>query len=113
MKILNLFKNFKDTHLTENFAKISDHVNNDPLAKGRFIFREYVLKKDTAGSSYPATLTFAHGLNFAPIDIIQLYQNPTSASVTWNHENFDRTNISVTIDAEVTVRIYLGRYGEE
>jgi hypothetical protein len=105
---LKLLKNeVQDTYSRENFKRIEDYTRDLALLRGNFKFFTFELSAKT----YPATVIFRHNLGFAPKDIL-----PTSilgGTVTWNYSLFSIETISATISAPVTVRCFLGRYGEE
>lgn len=107
--MIRLFtKEVVDGFIKENFQRLNDYFQKDPWRKGSWRF---VTKTLTAGT-YPATLTFPHGFPFIPKDVLPLSVSPQTATATWNTDDFDRTNLSVTISAALTVRAYVGRYEE-
>ena len=100
-----------DEKIRENFRRLLSFFKDDPWQKGNFKFMELTLASDTA-TGYPATMEVSHRLGFVPKDVVQTSVLPTSVTVTWNYASFTRTTLSVTISAAVTLRAYVGRYGE-
>ena len=120
MTSVKLLKNeIKDPLAQENFQKLDDYLQNEPFRKGSFKFMELALAQVTATLGYPAYVSVEHGLNFIPKDILTLSLFPsvdpvTSSytSVNWDYSAFTRTHLFATIPTAVTVRAYVGRYGE-
>ncbi len=113
---MSLFKLFRaeiaDKFSRENFAKIGDYLQDEPFRKGQFKFLEIDLTRATPAGGYPATLDTPHGLSFIPKDVIMTAVIPGTATVTWNYDSFTRSYLNLTISAAVTIRAYVGRYGE-
>lgn len=57
----------------------------------------------------PHSLIYAHGLTFTPKDALTLYVSG-SATLTWNYDSFDETNISLTLSGPCTFRALIGRF---
>jgi hypothetical protein len=95
-----------DRYVRENFQKISDYLQSDLFARGKFSFFEYSF---TAAA---ANLTLPHGLKFTPKDVIELHAS-NGVTVTWHYDNFTRTTIELSSSGAGTVRAYIGRYGEQ
>lgn len=113
MADINLFDDeIKDEYARENFVRLRRFVRGTPLLKGNFVFFEVSLAKASAGAAYPATVSFAHGFNYVPTDVIQLACSPDSATVTWKYDSFTREKVYLTISAACTIRAFIGRYGE-
>lgn len=109
MADIQLFdREITDKHTRENFVRIRQYVKGDSWGKGRFIFFE----KDLAAKTYPAAVSFLHGLNFQPKDVIPLAITPDTATATWKYDSFSRDSVYLTISAACTIRAFIGRYEE-
>ena len=100
-----------DEKIRENFRRLLAFFRDDGWQKGNFKFMELTLASDVA-VGYTATLEVTHRLGFVPKDVVTTSVVPSTETATWNYESFTRTTLSVTISAAVTVRAYVGRYGE-
>jgi len=108
MGLLKLFSSqILDKYVRQNFDYIAEYVRGDCFRKGNFAFREYTF----GGTGYPKTTTVAHNLGFIPKDLIQLSATG-GATLVWDYDSFDRTNLKVTVSAATTARVYVGRYEE-
>lgn len=106
--MIKLFiKEIEDEYSRENFLNINNENINNIFNKAKFRFIEITV---SAAESNKKVL---HGLNFQPLDVIQLSvrENDTT-NVTWHYDSFDREAIYITTDGPCIIRAYLGRYGE-
>lgn len=53
-------------------------------------------------------LKVPHGFKFTPTDVLQT-AIIGEASIIWNYDLFDQTNLDVTISSPCTVRAFIGR----
>ena len=102
-------REIEDQHIQTNFERIQTYLNEDTLGKGVFKFFEIFLE-DKSGA-YPATLKYAHNLNYVPKDVI-LTNVSSGVTVTFNYDSFDNTNLDITISGATTIRAFIGRYEE-
>lgn len=103
-----LINDLKDYHEKENFRRIQDGFNQNPLTKGSFKFFAATFGLPT--STYPLTTTLVHNLGFLPKDVLQT--SVIGGTLTWNYSAFTDKLISVTVSAQTTARFFLGRYEE-
>lgn len=102
----------QDPAAKENFDRLQRASDEDVF--GRFLGRHLALTL-----SKNLTYTYPHNLGFAPLDVIQTrLVKPAAATLTWNYDSFDRTNISLTVAGlaageSVEVRAFFGSYVEE
>lgn len=105
-RLFLLFKELEDGPVRENFRRIADFLREDPFAKGVFQFFEI----DFAAPAYPAQVTFRHGLDFVPKDIIQT--SVKGGVINWEYDQFTNVFLVAGISAPLTVRAYVGSYAE-
>jgi hypothetical protein len=106
-----LFNEIADKIVRENFKKLDDFVRDNVFRKGNFLFMELRLASDAA-HAYPATVSVRHSLGSKPKDVIITALSPDTVTVTPKFDSFTRTHLYFTISAAVTLRGYVGRYGE-
>lgn len=108
MSLIRLLRDeIKDTYIRDNFRRLQDFLNVDPLRKGQFKFYEIVLKTAAVNAVYP------HRLGFLPFDVLHLsVRLPDTATVTWHYDKFDEINLVFSTSGGCTIRAYIGRYGE-
>ncbi len=99
-------KDIQDPWVRENFFRLQRFLKKFPLFRGEFEFREF--KFPAAGTN----LKLAHGLGFAPTDILQT-SIIGAGTLTWNYASFDKTNLDATVTGPCTVRCFIGAYREE
>jgi hypothetical protein len=100
-----LVKEVENEYSQENFKRLQDFINGQPLMKGIFKFFEI---------TYPAAASFegfTHGLGFQPKDVI-MTSVTGGATVTWHYENFDSEKVYITTSTGTTIRVFIGRYEE-
>lgn len=95
----------KDPATRENFQKLENEFGTNPIFKGSWRFIEITFDDAVAHFKYP------HGLGFIPKDKIEL-SVIGAGDVTWNYDDFDRTNIDVTTTGACVVRALVGKVSE-
>lgn len=102
--MIDLFVNeVEDSNIRENFRKLENNLNNEPITSPEWVFVE--LTFTGAETNYK----HKHNLKFTPRDVIQT-SITGAGSVTFNYALFDETNIDITTDDACVVRFFLGRY---
>ena len=94
----------EDEFAQENFRRLQDLWNENPVLKAGFKF--YSITTTAAVTNQ----AFKHNLDFTPSDIIVLSRVPYTATFTPRFDTFNATNIYFDTSAAVTVRFFLGRY---
>jgi hypothetical protein len=94
-----------DGFVRENFKRLQDFVNSEPILRGNFQFMEITLA--AAGTR----LVVQHKLGFQPKDVITLAVS-NEADVTWHYDDFTSTSLTITTTAATTIRAYVGRHKE-
>jgi len=99
-------------YVRQNFEILRDFLKAEtPLLGFRF--------KTITFTSTGTNLKLAHGLGYAPTDLIQTSLiGPSGATLVWNYSLFDKDNLNATITGAVTptdpliVRFFLGAYNQ-
>jgi len=99
------YERLQDPVARECFQWIIDYVQQVPLLQGTFSHFELTFLKAEASLLVP------HNLGFLPEDIIVTAN--TGGTVTFNHQNFTSTNLSITTSGACMVRFFAGRYKRE
>lgn len=107
MSVSLLKKEVKDEYSKENFRRIENTFNADPLRKGNFKFYE---RSFSTTGSYPYTFDYVHNLGFEPKDVI--LTSVIGGDIDFNYVDFTPTTVNITISAALTARFFLGRYEE-
>lgn len=98
-----------EPYTKQNFKIIGSLFNEIPFLKGQWRFIEFTL------SASGTDIQLAHGLGFAPKDIILL--SAVAGTVTFNYDLMDSNYFYVTAtlagSAPMTVRAFIGRYTED
>ncbi len=98
----------QDPILRDVLQSIRDFLREFPLFSGEWKFYEFVFTQGEDNKKIP------HRLKFTPKDILQtaIIKDVDSgdASIIWNYELFDSTNLDVTVSGPCTVRAFIGRY---
>lgn len=106
--MLRLFKKEIDNqYAQENFVRVEDYLNAEPLLKSQFKFFEMSL----SSPSYPATVAYKHDLGFLPKDAL-VTSAKGSGSFALEYAQFSPTHIYLTITGPVSLRMFLGTYAE-
>lgn len=103
-----LVKEVGDPVLRENMKRVQKELSqNQVILNGQWKFFE--ISFDAAITSY----LYPHGFEFIPTDVIQTSSTgPGRFTVEWNYDEFDRTNLSITVGDACVVRAFIGRYEE-
>lgn len=95
-----------------NMQTIKDHWLTNPIANGQFKLLEFTVTGNPSGHKV------AHGLKYAPKDIIQTSAiwSGTAGDIRFRNDQFDGTNIVLDVsgqgaDDELKLRILVGRMG--
>lgn len=95
--------NVRDEYVRENFRQIKEEATNQVFFNKNFQFREVIFTQAETNFKY------AHNLAFTPKDVI-LLSKTGSATVTFNYDSFDATNLDITVSGATTLRFFVGRY---
>lgn len=95
----------EDQYLKENFIRLNDYLNGQPLFNG--IFRHFEIRIPSSVTNFK----FVHNLGFKPNDVIQT-SAIGSGNLTWNYDKFDAKFLDITTTGPVTVRAFIGAYKE-
>jgi len=98
-----LIDQIEDAATRESLQWMYDFVTTEATLISNF--RHFSLEFNKAETA----LKIPHGLNFAPIDIIQTYKTGAGA-ITFVYEKFDTTNLVITTTGACVVRFFAGRY---
>lgn len=91
-----------DINIKDVFQYLQRMADLNPLfGKGLFV-REYIFTGAVTNHKIP------HNLAFAPKDVI-LTSKVGSGNVTLNYDQFDETNLDITTDGAVTIRLLVGK----
>lgn len=90
-----------DVYARRNFENIEKFLGDIPLFG--FVFLDFLLEKAETNKK------FAHGLNYAPKDVVILRQ-VGSGTFTLNYTLFDDQFIDVTSTGPVRIRCFVGSY---
>lgn len=100
------YEKLQDPVARECFQWIIDYVRDVPLLQGNF--RHFQMEFTRAETD----LLIPHHLGFKPEDIIQTSKTG-AGTITFNYEDFDTRNISITTSNACVVRFFAGRYERE
>lgn len=91
-----------DPNVRENMEKISEVLNSNPFASGKFTIFEIDVTNTTS------VIKFKHNLKFIPTDVFVSWVNPTS-TINVRYDLIDKEYITFTSTAKCRVRIVVGR----
>lgn len=94
----------KDESTKDLFFKVVEYLESSVLLL--FNFRLYDVTYDAAVTDQ----AIKHGQNGIPSDVILVYKNPSTATVTFKYENFTNDSIIVTTSAPCRIRFLAGKY---
>ena len=112
MKLFLDLKSTTEDVLRTNFERLFNYLKEENQMRGFKHFSIRFAKEETE-------LNIPHGLPYKPLDLVQTAKQG-DATITWNHDRFDATNINVTVADGVTalaennptiVRFYVGTHG--
>lgn len=101
-----IFKDIDDIYVRENFKRLSLFLQDFPLFRGEWVFRQLTF------TAAVTNLKVAHGLNFRPTDIIQT-SITGAGSITYNYDLFNDQTLDITTTGACVVRVFIGAYKEE
>lgn len=111
LNILKLLtREITDRYIRENFQRINDHFKRQTALVG-FGHREFTLTETGTNQK------LAHRLGYRPKDLL-VTSLTGDGTLTWNYEEFDSTNLDVTVTGTVSaanptvVRVYVGTHVE-
>jgi hypothetical protein len=96
-------KEIGDQFAQENFKRLGDYAENNPLFRCRFEFLTIEIPGAVTNFKFP------HQLDFLPKDIIIMH-NYNNVSVTFNYSKFDLKNLDITASEKTTLRCLVGRF---
>jgi len=97
-----LRKEIEDPYVQENFKRLMDYGNANPLDRGNFKF--FSIEIPNAVSNF----RYRHGLGFVPLDVIIMH-NYNNVAVTLNYSKFDSNELDITAAGATTIRCLVGR----
>lgn len=104
--ILRLFtREILDRYSQDNFQRLTNYINAEPVLKGRFKFFTYTFTGAVTNEK------ILHHLGFQPKDVLQTSLTG-AGTITWNYDRFDVNYINVTTTGPCVVRAFLGSYAE-
>jgi hypothetical protein len=103
MKLRFFLQEIEDVYIRDNFKRLQDALNAEPLLKTGFKFYEITV---TAAAT---NREFKHNLTFIPKDVI-LTSVSNGESVTFTYSSFDVDNIVFTVTGACTFRAFIGTY---
>lgn len=98
-----LKKEIEDQYVQENFKRIMDYGNANPLDRCSFQFFSIEIPGSVTNFKYK------HGLGFRPLDVIIMH-NVNNVSITLNYSKFDSNDLDITASGATTLRCLVGRY---
>jgi hypothetical protein len=105
LKLDLLNKEIQDQYSRENFVRLKRELEAQQILNGNWRFFEQEFTQ--TGVKIPVK----HNLSFVPRDIIILSEEGDRNSY-FNYENFDATNLYVTISKPVRLRFLAGRFDD-
>ena len=96
-----LLERVEDKLVQDNLRKVEGYVRELPLTQDNSRVIELTFTGAVTDYLYP------HQLKFVPKDALTLRKTGAGA-ITWNYEDFDRENISVTTTGACVVRALIG-----
>ena len=96
-------KEIEDGYVQENFKRIMDYGDANPLDRSNFKF--FSIDISSAVTNY----RFKHNLGFTPLDVIIMH-NKNNVSVTLNYTKFDSNELDITASGATTIRCLVGRH---
>lgn len=97
-----ILKDVADRYVRENFYRIRKYFGNQVILDGNFSFF------DVAINAADNNLKIPHGLDFSPLDIIQL-SAIGNQNFNFKYHLFDSTNIVVAASGPVRIRFLAGK----
>lgn len=94
-----------DPYIRDNFKRLQDSIESEPLLKSDFKFFEIAVNAASVAKAYP------HNLGYLPLDVI-LTRVSGGATVTFLYDRFTSDNIYFTTSAACTFRCFIGTYRE-
>ena len=98
-----LRQEIEDPYVQENFKRIMDYGNANPLDRSNFQFFSIEIPAATTNFKYK------HGLGFVPLDVIIMH-NSNNAAITLNYSKFDSNELDITASGATLLRCLVGRY---
>ncbi len=98
-----LRQEIQDLYVQENFKRIMDYGNANPLDRSSFSF----LSIEIPGAV--TNFKFKHNLGFVPLDVIIMH-NSNNAAITLNYSKFDSNDLDITASGATQLRCLVGRY---
>lgn len=98
-----LRKEIQDEYVQENFKRLMDYGNANPIDRSNFQFFSIEIPEAVSNFKY------RHGLGFTPLDVI-ITNNKNNVNITFNYSSFDSNEISINASGATTLRCLIGRY---
>lgn len=103
---LNLFtESIEDQNTRDALTRIQEYLNATAILRGEWKFIDIEFTGATTNYKYP------HGFRFVPVDVIETHKSGAGV-ITFNFDDFDRTNIDITTTGACRVRALVGLYRE-
>ena len=98
-----LRQEIEDQYVQENFKRLMDYGNANPLDRSNFQFFSIEIPGVVTNFKY------RHGLGFAPLDVIIMH-NSNNAAITLNYSKFDSNELDINASGATLLRCLVGRY---
>jgi hypothetical protein len=98
-----LRQEIEDPYVQENFKRLMDYGNANPLDRANFQFFSIDIPSAVTNFKY------RHGLGFAPLDVIIMH-NSNNAAITLNYSKFDSNELDINASGATLLRCLVGRY---
>lgn len=92
-----------DKMVRDTIQDIEDELNGSVFKKGDWKAIELTFSAAVTNFKYP------HNLGFTPKDALTTARTGAGA-ITWNYDNFDRTNLDITTTGPCVVRALVGTF---
>jgi hypothetical protein len=106
-----LRQEIEDQYVQENFKRIMDYGNANPLDRANFQFFSIEIPEIpvTIPPSTSVNIKYRHGLGFTPLDVIIMH-NSNNAAITLNYSKFDSNELDINASGATLLRCLVGRY---
>jgi hypothetical protein len=98
-----LRQEIEDQYVQENFKRLMDYGNANPLDRANFQFFSIDIPSAVTNFKY------RHGLGFTPLDVIIMH-NSNNAAITLNYSKFDSNELDINASGATLLRCLVGRY---
>lgn len=98
-----LRQEIEDQYIQENFKRLMDYGNANPLDRSNFQFISIEIPGAVTNFKY------THSLGFTPLDVIIMH-NSNNAAITLNYSKFNSNELDITASGATLLRCLVGRY---